>query len=354
MQGTAFLRHLFARRDDPYAGADITNAKRLGSVLTVIGTAITLALIPAAPPGEAIGEAGWAVAGALVVLSLAAALAVGTKRNIGFRVILVAGWAVMAQIAVIQWLAGGDAPYEELFLLAFIFTAAVHPPRVAAATLAFGSVAYLAPLLYADLPSGELAGQVVELGIWWGLSIVTMALMTGVRAQRLQEQQASRLARVDELTGLGNRRAFDEALEREVSRADRAGAPLALLLVDIDDFKTVNDDYGHPTGDECLRGVADALRLTVRAHDHCFRWGGDEFAVLLPETSSEGAGEVCWRLAETVLAAGIGPDKRRIDVTCGVACLPDATSGAELVGRADMALLRAKHDAGARGPRVIA
>jgi diguanylate cyclase (GGDEF)-like protein len=342
----AILRHLFARTTDPYAGADLGNARRLGSALLVIGTVITVALFPFAPPDEAMGDAGWAVAAAIVALNLMGARQIRATST-SFRVLLVAGYVAMVQLAVLKWLAGGSPLYDQLFLLAFIFAATAHPPRVAAAVLGFGSVAFLSSLAYTEFSSDQLAGAVVQLLIWWGLSVVTMALMMGVRAQRLKEAQERRLARVDPLTGLGNRRAFEESLGSEVSRAHRNETPLSLLLVDIDAFKRVNDECGHPAGDDCLRGVADALRLSVRGHDRCFRWGGDEFAALL-DTGREGAIEVARRLAQTVKAAGLGPGDRSLSISCGISCITDAQSGDELVGRADIDLLRSKRNAGAR------
>jgi diguanylate cyclase (GGDEF)-like protein len=346
MERLAILRHLFARRPDPYAGADLGNARRLGSALLVIATVITVALLPFAPPDEAIGKAGWAVAGAIVVLSLFGARRIRASSTT-FRTILIAGCVATAELALLKWLAGGGALYDQLFLLAFIFSAAVHPPRVAAAALGFGSVAFLSSLAYTDFASQQLAGDAIQLLIWWGLGIVTMVLMTGVRAQRLQEQQERQLARIDPLTGLGNRRAFEESLAREVSRARRHETPLSLLLVDIDAFKQVNDGFGHPAGDDCLRGVANALRLAVRGHDRCFRWGGDEFAVLL-DSDRDGASLVCRRLTETVKAAGLGPGDRGLAISSGISSMPDARSGEELVGRADMDLLRTKRHARTR------
>jgi diguanylate cyclase (GGDEF)-like protein len=340
MERLAILRHLFARRPDPYAGADLDNARRLGSALLVIATVITVALLPFAPPDEAIGGAGWAVAAAIVVLSLLGARRIRASSTT-FRTILIAGYVAAAELALLKWLAGGGALYDQLFLLAFIFSAAVHPPRIAAAALGFGSFAFLSSLAYTDFTSQQLAGDAIQLLIWWGLAVVTMALMMGVRAQRLQEEQERQLARIDPLTGLGNRRAFEESLAREVSRARRHETPLSLLLVDIDAFKQVNDAFGHPAGDDCLRGVANALRLAVRGHDRCFRWGGDEFAVLL-DSARDGASEVCRRLTETVKAAGLGPGDRGLAISCGISSMPDARSGEELVGRADMDLLRTK------------
>src|SRR5204862_6949646 len=94
--------------------------------------------------------------------------------------------------------------------------------------------------------------------------------------------RANALARVDPLTGLGNRRAFEESMATEIARSRRHESPLSLLICDLDQFKKINDAYGHLAGDNCLRQVADALRNELRGADVCFRWGGDEFVVVLP------------------------------------------------------------------------
>jgi diguanylate cyclase (GGDEF)-like protein len=166
--------------------------------------------------------------------------------------------------------------------------------------------------------------------------------MVGVRAQRLRSREESRLARVDSLTRLGNRRAFEEALEREVARVNRHASALSLLIADVNGFKRINDGFGHPFGDDCLRRVAEALRLTVRGEDLCFRWGGDEFAVLLPDTSREGAKEVRERLLETIRVARLGPEVTPIEISCGIACLDGSGSREKLVAEADTDLLISK------------
>jgi diguanylate cyclase (GGDEF)-like protein len=338
----ALLRALFARKENPYAGADLENAKRLGALLWLIGAGIAVILMPFAPPTDAIGSAGWAIAAALVAISVAGARRVRSGAT-GFDELLAANYIGLAEIAVVEWLAGGaGAPYDQLYLLLFLYSATVHPPRRAAVCLAAGSAAFLAPLAYESFSFGALAGDLTQLLIWWGIALVGMALMSGIRAQRLRSQEESRLARVDSLTRLGNRRAFDEALEREGARVARHGNPLSLLIADVNGFKRINDAFGHPFGDDCLRRVAEALRLTVRGEDLCFRWGGDEFAVLLADTPREGADEVRGRLLDTVRVARLGPEVAPIEISCGIACMDGSGSKEKLVDEADADLLLSK------------
>ncbi len=110
-----------------------------------------------------------------------------------------------------------------------------------------------------------------------------------------------RQAITDELTQLANRRRFTETLAVEVRRADRFGDPLALVLADLDDFKLINDQYGHQAGDEVLRRFSDVLRENVRDFDLPVRYGGEEFAVLLPETGLDGAEQLARRLQSALL-----------------------------------------------------
>lgn len=118
----------------------------------------------------------------------------------------------------------------------------------------------------------------------------------------------------DPLTGLYNRRFLDEVLRREIARAERYGHPISLILIDIDNFKELNDRYGHLVGDEALRRVARALRENIRRADYIFRWGGDEFCVILPETNGPGAKEVVRRFQEPF---GILAEEPVIHLTLG-------------------------------------
>lgn len=149
----------------------------------------------------------------------------------------------------------------------------------------------------------------------------------------------------DELTQLANRRRFTETLGLEVRRAERFGDPLALVLADLDDFKRINDRYGHQTGDEVLRRFADVMRESVRDFDLPVRFGGEEFAVLLPETTLEGGEQLARRLAEAVARLRIPPiegDPAPFTASFGVAAYPAARTAEELLSAADRALYEAK------------
>ena len=150
----------------------------------------------------------------------------------------------------------------------------------------------------------------------------------------------------DGLTGVFNRRQFDEALCSELRRASRSGLPLSLLLLDVDHFKQFNDTHGHVAGDACLRGVADAIGQGVgRPSDLLARFGGEEFVVLLPGTDAAGAVEVAERMRGLVAARDQG-DGRRVTVSIGTATLWADTPSTpeELIATADMALYAAKRD----------
>ena len=149
-----------------------------------------------------------------------------------------------------------------------------------------------------------------------------------------------RLGVTDGLTGIYNRRFLDEMLPREVSRSQRSGAPLALLLIDIDRFKRFNDRHGHQAGDEALRGVARTLARHLRSIDFVARYGGEEFAVVLPGAGLEAALKTAERLRAAVQSAAIGDG---LTVSVGVAALPEAAGDeSSLVAVADTALYAAK------------
>jgi diguanylate cyclase (GGDEF)-like protein/PAS domain S-box-containing protein len=164
-------------------------------------------------------------------------------------------------------------------------------------------------------------------------------------------EQLRAMATTDALTGLLNRRGFDERLADEALRAARSRQPLSLVMVDIDRFKAYNDRYGHQAGDECLKQVAAALRAGARRPaDVVARYGGEEMTLILPDTNPQGAWELAEQLRESVRALEIahaGSEKRIVTVSLGVATLePGSTvSATELVRRADAALYIAK-DAG--------
>jgi diguanylate cyclase (GGDEF)-like protein len=149
----------------------------------------------------------------------------------------------------------------------------------------------------------------------------------------------------DELTGLANRRRFMEVVRLELKRAERFQSPLGLVLVDLDDFKLVNDRHGHQTGDEVLLALGDVFRAGLRDVDLAARLGGEEFAVLLPETDDSGAEGVAERLRAALAGVELeAPNGERFSVTAsfGVAVYPQSQSIDELLTSADAALYRGK------------
>jgi two-component system cell cycle response regulator len=146
----------------------------------------------------------------------------------------------------------------------------------------------------------------------------------------------------DHLTGLANRRRFERQLDREVARTQRYGRPFCLLILDIDHFKKVNDTYGHEAGDDAIRHLANALQAGTRGIDTAARIGGEEFAVLLPETDFTRGLEVAERLRIAIKATEI-PVVGRITASFGVAEFPQcAREGRELFAAVDAALYEAK------------
>lgn len=184
--------------------------------------------------------------------------------------------------------------------------------------------------------------------------------MRDVTGRAALEEELSALAMTDTLTGLWNRRAFDQALWRECKRTRRRRPQLSLLLLDLDQFKPLNDQYGHPLGDECLVTVAAAIKATVRATDIVCRWGGDEIAVILPATDRAGALHAAEKLRTAIEALRFQSKRHSgkwISVTAsiGVATaqpeLDTTVSGPrDLFLAADRALYQAKH----RGHNCIA
>jgi diguanylate cyclase (GGDEF)-like protein len=178
---------------------------------------------------------------------------------------------------------------------------------------------------------GRVVSAVGKLAAHAALAIRNAALL----------DQVGKLAHTDSLTGLANRRVFEDALAREVARSKRTGAPVSLVLVDVDHFKSVNDSYGHQCGDEVLRAVAETLAGACREGDLPARYGGEEFAVLLPGCPPREAYRVAQRLATAVREGDLPVP---VTISAGVAGMPmNAATADALLTAADTALYAAKN-----------
>ncbi|AWJ83972.1 hypothetical protein TSH58p_10845 [Azospirillum sp. TSH58] len=179
---------------------------------------------------------------------------------------------------------------------------------------------------------------------WDGLPVIYV-LINDVTALKESEERLRRLSITDSLTGVSNRRHFVEAAEQELARARRYGRPVTLLMLDLDHFKSINDTHGHAVGDEALRAFTAASRALLRENDLLGRTGGEEFAILLPETDIAGARMVAERIRRRTaeLAVPAGDETVRFTVSIGVACCAAGTRDVDaMLSSADEALYRAK------------
>jgi diguanylate cyclase (GGDEF)-like protein len=233
----------------------------------------------------------------LVTVAMAAALLFDRARwyvaRSPHRMRLLYGWSglTMSLVTLASWLDGGvNSPLCLLLFIALNYVALAYPPR-ALVVLAF--VAMAVYLLLAVIGSDtDTWPRLLMSTMMIGLSGYLGALAarnhwSQAEAQAALSTSLAQLATLDHLTGCLNRRAFDSRLAAEVDHAHRLGRGLSVLIVDVDHFKQVNDGHGHLVGDQVLSGVSAALRDTCRAGDTVGRIGGDEFAVILPDTRGE-------------------------------------------------------------------
>jgi diguanylate cyclase (GGDEF)-like protein len=295
-----------------------------------VGIVIACLLMIPAPPTAQLGAWGWLAGGGIQLLSVIGLVTFRRfQAKVTARHVLVVTWALPIDVGLMQWLAGGwDAPYHELHLLALILGSAALPPRRFAWFAAAVSAIALTPALYAP-DADALLATVVALTVWLFVTTALVLLMARVRGQ-------ARLARVDQLTHLANRRALDERFA-----LPRTGA-LVLAIGDLDRFKQINDRHGHLAGDACLAAVARVLSESSREGDQVFRWGGDEFAVLLPGATEDEARNVLGRLEAAVAETVLDPGGDPVTITFGFAAGGPEVELRTLTSAADAALLARK------------
>jgi len=201
----------------------------------------------------------------------------------------------------------------------------------------------------ADEPASTVLERIVgvvptPVKIAIGMLVAMLAFaIAGARRTQRRLALAEQCATTDALTGLPNRRHADEVLERLLAAARRTRRPLAVVLFDLDHFKAINDNFGHSIGDEALRATASATRELLRGSDHAARFGGEEFLLLLPETSADDALIVAEKLRAQIAELEVEGLDREVTASFGVAAYPDHKATADrLIEAADAALYRAK------------
>jgi len=285
----------------------------------------TLSLVTLSVPHWKGGNDGAITALAVSGYPFAALLILARGRMPGWliHVVLALGTVFITAGVYLGHAHDGSLTTAILYLWVALYAFHFFPWRSAAVHLAWVGIAYAAMLTY----QGYRAGP----GQW--LFVLGTASVAGAFVASLNAE-VRRSARTDALTGLPNRRAWEELIQREVARADRAQRPLCVALIDLDDFKTLNDQQGHLAGDRFLQRTARAWQHAIRGSDVLTRFGGDEFAVLLPDTEPSRASEAIERLR-----AATADDVR---FSAGLAPWREGDQGDDLVARADAALYEAK------------
>jgi diguanylate cyclase (GGDEF)-like protein len=280
----------------------------------------------------ALALAGFAVGWGLLSLWMASR---GGGMGVGMRALVTA--ATMPVVALALWATGGATSFiQPVMIFTALFISYFFPPRLAWPLNLLFVYAYATPLVY-DARALEVGypARLVMFGVAVAGATIAIQFLKGrlVRAELHQRSMAER----DPLTGVSNRRAFDAELQNAAS----TGEPYALILIDLDDFKRVNDERGHPAGDDVLCSVAMAASTIARKGDCVARIGGDEFAILAPGAGASGVLRLLRDLRDAIdhpatFAAGLVPD--------------DARTPEELVAHADARLLAQKRDGKLRQP----
>ncbi len=320
-----------------------------GAALSVVGIALPHSAKADIP-------AFWVIA---AVAALVAAIALGLGERLPPAALqaamLLASCLVGLSVYFNGERAGGHAAGNEvLFLWVALYSGFYFKGRALVMQLAGIGIVQAAALV---------AVHPGEVGFTRWLITIGMASLAGVVVHRLRRrnddlvEQLVQAGRTDQLTGLLNRRGFQEQLDRELARCERSGVEVALVMADLDNFKELNDARGHLAGDHALAAVGDAARELVRRGDSFARLGGDEFAAILPETGAEAALRFAERMRDHVsrLAVEGAP---RLGMSFGVAVYPTQhRSQLRLIEAADGALYAAKHGGGNRsrlsGPPLV-
>src|SRR3954471_2715100 len=313
------LRERLSWRNSIDVGAPASRAAmaRAGAVFGAAGG--LFALVSVAVPDTAVNDEGLlaATGAASILIAVLLLIAYEELPLIGFHIFTALGIAV-ASVAVYAWgTESGYAPLPYVWVALGVFY--FFPLRAALGHLTLLGIGY-GLALAAESPSG----QVVD---GWIATVGTL-LVTGVFVALVRDRLAGLIAhltdaaRRDPLTDLFNRRAFEEVFDVELERARRTGAPLSVVVGDLDRFKHMNDAYGHQAGDEALRRIGRAIRVVKRRFDSAARVGGEEFALLAPDCDEHGAYMLSERIRSDVERNFGNGAETPLTVSFGIATYP--------------------------------
>jgi len=274
----------------------------------------------------------YAIAGAVLVMVVAFAFGLRDIRKHGVRrgnVLVLSGTLTLVMTSLV-YLVDGPAV---LWLYPLAVSNYVMLPARQAMALNLLAIAFVLPSTFADR----------ELAIRFFPSMLLVSIFLHIFSRQLHKksQMVNRLITQDKLTSAGNRRALDELMERIQSRPQGQSTQIAMLMLDLDHFKAINDTHGHQEGDKVLQAFSQLISSRLRRGDHLFRFGGEEFVVVLEGAGLEGAIRVAEDFRQRVADARLGP-KEDLTVSIGVAALGAGEFIDAWITRADGALYEAK------------
>ncbi|MFN2526078.1 MAG: diguanylate cyclase domain-containing protein [Actinomycetota bacterium] len=298
-------------------------ARRARALAILFAAGGSLVLLTLLLPHQRALAAEQVIRPVLLAFVLAAVLHLGAGRLRTWTVhlFLTAGTVLISAVVFFGSSAGSSIPYSILYAWVALYAFYFFTLEAAFAHLAIAGGLYASIL---QLSGGQ--AWLASLTITFGVVAVTGLMVGGL------VNQVRRLAQTDVLTGLANRRTWDDAFERELLRAGRQNSPLSLIVLDLDGFKQINDEQGHLEGDQLLKEVSAAWHGCMRSTDVCARLGGDEFAMLLPDC----------RLDQSRLVVDRLRDSTRAAYSAGVTSWDGRESQSSLMARADEALYEAK------------
>ena len=267
----------------------------------------------------------------LVITMFTAGILVWKKRKVRLASIILAFFCVSGMIAVI-YIKGSSLIYWAYPTLATAFFLMNEREAI---IIDLFAIAALAPVIHSNFSNMESASILTTMVL-----IIVFAYIFAVQT-RQQRKQLERLATIDPLTGVGNRRGFNEKLKEVVAIRHRTGQPVSLVLLDIDHFKSINDTFGHETGDHILCEITDIIKKRIRITDGFYRIGGEEFVVTVMgadlSNSSRLADELRLLVEESLLL-----DDRSVTISLGVAEINEGETGEDCLKKADSALYESK------------